>query len=94
VLFLYRPRQTWMPYRVPRERTQQDAYNREMQERFDATRRVAPPQPASGPVPTVPARDPIADLKDLAQLHASGALNDAEFAAAKAKVLGSDADSS
>ena len=42
MLFLYRPRQTWMPYRVPRPRTQQEAYNLQLQQRFGATRRVAP----------------------------------------------------
>ena len=39
------------------------------------------------PPPAAP--DPIAQLKDLAELHASGVLTDAEFAAQKAKVLGS-----
>jgi hypothetical protein len=81
-----------MPYRVPRQPSQQNAYNRQLQEEFAATRRVAPPQPTPDATPTAPARDPIADLKDLAQLHASGVLNDAEFAAAKAKILGLDAD--
>ena len=38
MLFLYRPRETWMPFRVPRNVTQQRAYNRQMQERFDQTR--------------------------------------------------------
>ena len=41
MLFLYRPRQTYMPFRVPRARTTQGAYNRHLQERFEATRRVA-----------------------------------------------------
>ena len=36
MLFLYRPRQTWMPYRLPRNTTDQAAYNRRLQERFDA----------------------------------------------------------
>jgi hypothetical protein len=35
-----------------------------------------------------PAPDPIAQLKDLAELHDSGALTDEEFAAQKAKLLG------
>ena len=48
MLFLYRPRQTWMPYRSPRGYTDQSVYNRRMQERFDATRRV-PPQGQSAP---------------------------------------------
>jgi Short C-terminal domain len=92
VLFLYRPRQTWMPYRLPRNLTEQGAYNRQAQRKFDATRRVAPRDPAAAVSP--PSRDTIAELKDLAQLHASGALDDEEFSAAKAKLLGSDLDSS
>ena len=36
-----------------------------------------------------PAADPADEIEHLAQLHASGALTDEEFAAAKAKVLGS-----
>jgi hypothetical protein len=36
-----------------------------------------------------PAADPIAQIERLAALHRSGALTDAEFAAAKAKLLGS-----
>jgi Short C-terminal domain len=81
MLFLYRPRQTWMPFSMPRNRTEQAAYNRQLQQRFDSTRRVAPA------VPTVTERDPIVDLKELAELHASGALSDAEFHTAKAKLL-------
>ena len=41
-----------------------------------------PPLPAG-------AADPIAQIERLAELHRSGALTDAEFAAAKAKLLGS-----
>jgi Short C-terminal domain len=81
MLFLYRPRQTWMPFSMPRNRTEQAAYNRQLQQQFDSTRRVAPA------VPTVAERDPIVDLKELAELHASGALSDAEFHTAKAKLL-------
>jgi hypothetical protein len=88
MLFLYRPRQTWMPYALPREPTEQDAYRRRLQDSYAATRRVAPAAPAAAATP-----DPIAALKELAQLHESGALNDSEFAAAKAKVLGSAEDS-
>jgi len=80
VLFLYRPRQTWMPYRLPRNRTEQAAYNREMQARFDSTRRVAAPVPAPEP-------DPLDQLKDLGELHRSGVLTDDEFEAQKAKLL-------
>jgi Short C-terminal domain len=81
MLFLYRPRQTWMPFSMPRNRTEQAAYNRQLQQQFQSTRRVAPA------VPTVVERDPIVDLKELAELHASGALSDAEFHTAKAKLL-------
>ncbi len=35
-----------------------------------------------------PAADPADEIEHLAQLHASGALSDEEFAAAKAKILG------
>jgi len=44
------------------------------------------------PAPTdfaPPPADPAAELDHLAQLHAAGALTDDEFAAAKAKALGS-----
>jgi hypothetical protein len=50
--------------------------NDEPQEEYEA----APPPPA-------PASD-ADQLQELAQLHASGALTDEEFAAAKAKILG------
>jgi hypothetical protein len=77
-----------MPYRLPRERTQQNAYNRQLQEAYAATRRTEPAVPAASPA--APARDPISDLKELARLHDAGHLSDAEFTAAKAKVLGAD----
>jgi hypothetical protein len=79
-----------MPYRVPRAPVQQEAYNRQLQESFAATRRVAPPQPGSDTAGPAPDRDPVADLKEVAQLHATGVLNDAEFALAKAKILGAN----
>jgi hypothetical protein len=50
-----------------------------------ATRAAA--RSSSDPAP--PPRDRIADLKDLADPHASGMLSDTEFTAAKAKLLGS-----
>ncbi|HLM26671.1 MAG TPA: SHOCT domain-containing protein [Thermoleophilaceae bacterium] len=40
-----------------------------------------PPQGGGGP-------DPIAQLKELGELHAQGVLTDEEFAAQKAKLLG------
>ena len=46
---------------------------------------AAPPPPPAAPAPA----DPVVEkINQLAQLHASGALTDAEFAAAKAQALG------
>ncbi len=84
-----------MPFRVPRQPTQQAAYNRQLQESYAATRRVPPSsvgmEAGSVAGPAAPARDPLADLKELAELHKSGVLTDAEFTAAKANLLGTDA---
>lgn len=84
MLFLYRPRQTYMPFRRPRSRMEQDQYNLRMQQAFSVTHQVPP----AAPTATAAADDPVARLRDLAQLHESGKLTDAEFAAAKAQVLG------
>jgi len=46
-----------------------------------------PPQPQAPPAG--PARDQVAQLKDLADLKAQGILTDAEFEAQKAKILAS-----
>ena len=43
---------------------------------------------AAAPAPA-PAPDPIDQLQDLAELHASGVLTDEEFAPQKARILGS-----
>jgi hypothetical protein len=45
-------------------------------------------QSAPPPAPAPAAPDPIAQLKELGELHASGVLTDEEFAAQKAKLLG------
>ncbi len=48
-----------------------------------------PPAPAPAPAPAAPAAPSMADqLKQISALHEQGALNDEEFAAAKAKLLG------
>jgi len=86
MLFLYRPRETWMPFRMPRNLTQQRAYNRQMQDRFDQTRQ----HESAASMPDEASRDPISALKELAQLHDAGALTDEEFTAAKSKLLGAD----
>jgi Short C-terminal domain len=47
-------------------------------------------EPAPAPAPAAaPAVDPIEQLKELAALKEQGILTDAEFAAQKAKILGS-----
>jgi hypothetical protein len=60
--------------------TQQTYYAAEPQQ--------APPPPPPPP-PPAPAPDPIAQLKDLADLKAQGILTDEEFAQQKAKILAS-----
>ena len=86
MLFLLRPRQTYMPYSMPRRATEQDRYRWQQQEKaYAATRRVAPYQPDPAALPT----DPLDALKELARLHNDGKLSDAEFTAAKAQILGS-----
>ena len=57
---------------------EQDAY-----EEQEAAQPAAEPEPQYAP----PAVDPADQIEHLAQLHASGALTDEEFAAAKAKAL-------
>ncbi|MFN8203277.1 MAG: SHOCT domain-containing protein [Solirubrobacteraceae bacterium] len=48
----------------------------------------APPPPPPAPA-AAPVADPIAQLKELAELKNQGILTDEEFAAQKAKILGS-----
>jgi putative oligomerization/nucleic acid binding protein len=47
------------------------------------------PAPAPAPAPAAPTagRDPVAQLKDLADLKAQGVLTEEEFSAAKARIL-------
>jgi hypothetical protein len=71
-------------YKAGQRRTQQNQYNDEAQAAY-AQAQVAPRQAA--PAPAAPV-DSTAELERLAKLHESGALNDEEFAAAKAKLLG------
>ena len=56
----------------------------------DETEAAAPP-PSQAPPDAGEPEDPSTEkIKELAELHASGALTDEEFAAAKAKALGID----
>jgi hypothetical protein len=74
-------------YKAGQRRTQQNQYNDQAQAAYAQTQ-TAPPPPAA-PAPAAPApADSTAELERLAKLHESGALNDEEFAAAKAKLLG------
>ena len=45
-------------------------------------------EPAPAPAPAAPEADPIAQLKQLAELKDQGILTEEEFAAQKAKILG------
>jgi hypothetical protein len=82
MLFLLRPRQTWIP--VPRLSPELEERNRQYREAYTATQVVTP----SALGATEPAeRDLVTRLKDLGALHQSGDLSDEEFAAAKARLL-------
>ena len=63
------------------ERWQRQGYYDEPEPQPEPQQQYAPPPAAAAP-------DPIAPLKELGALHASGVLTDAEFAAQKAKILG------
>ena len=58
--------------------------SRRQAQRWAEQGQVAPAKAA----PAAPAEDPIAQLRELGELHQSGVLTDEEFAAQKAKLLG------
>jgi hypothetical protein len=62
-------------------RRQQNRWAQQEDQQY-AQQQAAPPPP-----PAAPARDPVAQLKDLAELKSQGILTDAEFEAQKAKIL-------
>jgi hypothetical protein len=64
-------------------RRQQNRWAQEDQPQYAQQQQYAPP------AATAPAPDPIAQLKDLAELKSQGILTEAEFEAQKAKVLAS-----
>lgn len=80
MLFLLRPRQTYMPYALPRDPRQLAERNELHNDAYAATRRLPPPEPSA-------ATDVVSQLKDLAALHDAGKLSDDEFTALKAKLL-------
>jgi hypothetical protein len=65
-------------------RRQQNRWAQQDEQQYAQQPQYAPP-----PAPAPPARDPIAQLKDLAELKAQGILTDAEFESQKAKILAS-----
>jgi hypothetical protein len=76
-------------YKAGQRRAEQDAHNEQAQAAYAATQAQAPPPAYAAPPPApAPETDTIAELERLARLHESGALSDEEFAAAKARVLG------
>jgi Short C-terminal domain len=70
--------------RVSRRQT-----NRWAQQEAPAYGEQAPPAYQEPAPAAAPAPDPIEQLKQLGQLHQQGVLTDEEFAAQKAKLLGS-----
>jgi hypothetical protein len=67
----------------------QDAQDAAYQQGVADAQAQAQPAPAPAPAVAAPANDLTAQLQQLSQLHNAGVLSDEEFAAAKAKVLGS-----
>ena len=63
------------------ERWQQQGY-------YDQQAEPEPQYEAPPAAPAAAAPDPIAQLKQLGELHSQGVLTDEEFAAQKAKILG------
>jgi Short C-terminal domain len=66
-------------------RRQAERWSQQGQYPYDEPQYQEPPPPAS---PPAPAPDPIEQLKELAALKQEGVLTDDEFAAQKAKILG------
>jgi hypothetical protein len=64
--------------------------SRRQARRWGGPEAYAEPEPVyqQAPTPPPPAADPIEQLKELAALKTQGVLTDAEFAAEKAKILG------
>jgi hypothetical protein len=64
-------------YNAGKRRTEQDAYNQQAAQAYDASQ--------AAPVAAAAATD---ELTSLVQLHTAGQLTDQEFSAAKSKLLG------
>lgn len=69
---------------------QQAALDAQMQAAAQQAAAAQAAAPPAAPAPAAPAADdPVAKLKELAELKAAGVLSDEEFAAMKAKILSS-----
>ena len=76
-------------YHAGKKRSEQDQYNQQASDAYDATNQQQAPPPQYVPPPPAPSGGSDVDqLSKLAELHDSGALSDEEFAAAKSKLLG------
>ena len=82
-----------MRHQQRKEEERYEAQQYEMQQQAAAQQQYAEPQyapPPPAPAPAAPAggTDVVAELQQLATLKEQGVLSDAEFEAAKAKLLG------
>jgi hypothetical protein len=68
-------------------RRQGNRWSQQEDQQYAQQQQYAPPPPP--PPPAAPARDQVAQLKDLADLKAQGIVDDAEFEAQKKKILAS-----
>jgi hypothetical protein len=76
--------------RVSRRQGQRWAAQEQQQQAYEPPpQQYAPPPQQYAPPPPEPAQDRVSQLKDLADLKAQGMLTDQEFAAEKARILGS-----
>jgi hypothetical protein len=69
-------------------RRQANRWAAEEQPQYAEPQYAAPPPPPQA-APAAPAQSRVDELKDLADLKAQGVLTDEEFAAEKARILGS-----
>lgn len=61
----------------------------QQQAQYEDAQQQAQPAAAPAPAAAAPTNDMVSQLNQLAQLHTSGVLDDAEFAEAKQKILAS-----
>ena len=77
-------------YAAGRHRGREQGYDQGYEEGYDEPQGGGYDAPPPGPAPAPPSQGIDYDeLKQLGELHANGTLTDEEFAAAKAKILGS-----